>query len=249
MSRSRITIGSLCVLAVLLAGCASQGGVNREKAATANAGVGADYLRKGDNERARRAFTKALSYDARNFTANWGMAVVSQRLEEPDKARRYFKKTLSIQSTAAIYNSYAVFLCGQGETKQGMDYFQRALDSRGPVDHAVVLANAGLCQYRAERPDDAADYFHRALHADAKQVTALTYLAKIAYHAHNFLHARAFIERADAASNLDADQLLLAARTELARHDRSAAASYLQRYNAKRPAAPRSLHQLESSRP
>ncbi|MGN8159197.1 type IV pilus biogenesis/stability protein PilW [Salinisphaera sp. RV14] len=250
MSRRLVALVAPVVLAALLsaAGCATDGGVNRQDAAAANANVGANFLHKGQNDRARQAFQKALQYDADNFTANWGMAVVSERLDEPARAKRYFKKTLSIRPAAEVYNSYAAFLCEQGKTDQGLANFKRALNAGSSGDRADSLANAGLCLYRAKRTKQAAQYFRRALKADPKQATALTHLASIEYHAQNYLSARAFIERADAATKLDAAQLLLAARIELALHDRSAAAAYLKRHNANKPTASRSLSQLESSR-
>ena len=250
MSRRQValSIPLLLVASLLIAGCATDGGVNRKDAADANANVGADYLHKGVNDRAQQAFKKALSYDPDNFTANWGMAVVSERLDQPSRANHYFQKTLSVRPSPKVYNSYAAFLCEQGKTDQGVANFKRALSASNRADRADSLANAGLCLYRAHRRDEAADYFRRALKADPKQATALTHLASIAYHAHNYLSARAFIERADAATKLDADQLLLAARIELALGDRSAAAAYLKRHNANQPTATRSLSQLESSR-
>lgn len=238
----------LLVPVLLAAGCASQGGIDRDNAAAANANVGADYLHKGDNDRARRAFQKALSYDKNNFTANWGMAVVSDRLNQADQARHYFEKTLDIRAAPAIYNSYAAFLCEQGDTDQGVAYFEKALTTDDATDRADTLANAGLCLYRAGRVQEAAQDFHRALELDPKQATALTRLATIAYHAQNYLSARAFIERADAGTQLDPEQLLLAARIELALHDRDAAESYVKRHNADQTTATTSLSQLESSR-
>jgi type IV pilus assembly protein PilF len=254
MKQETIALGGLFVLvSLLLTGCAWMpfhgGGIDKQKAAAANADIGAEYLRKEENKRARGAFDKALGYDSDNFTANWGMAVASERLGAADEARRYFKKTLAIRSEPAIYNSYAAFLCEQGETEQGVAYFKRALKNHNRVDRAASLANAGLCLYRARHTQDAVDYFHRALALNPRQPTALAALAKAAYHNGNYLSARAFIERADEAAKLDADQLLLAARIELAHHDRKAAKAYLQRYNAKQTTVPRSLQQLAGPAP
>ncbi|HET7314677.1 tetratricopeptide repeat protein [Salinisphaera sp.] len=234
--------------ALLIAGCATDGGINREDAAAANANIGADYLHKGQNGRAQQAFEEALGYDENNFTANWGMAVVNERLDQPAAARRYFEKALSIRSAPAVYNSYAAFLCEQGDTDAGVANFKRALETGSAGDRADSLANAGLCLYRAHRVDEAAEDFRQALAANPKQRTALTHLAAIEYHAQNYMSARAFIERADAVTKLDAEQLLLAARIELALNDRAAAAAYLERHNANQPTARRSLSQLESSR-
>lgn len=232
MSRVSIVLGVvLTTVVLLLAGCAGGNSVDPAKAAEANANVGADFLRKGANDRAQQAFMKALGYDSDNFTANWGMAVVSTRLGKPKQARRYFRKTLAIRPEPTIYNSYAAFLCQQGETRQGVQYFQKAMKSKDPVARAASMANAGLCLYRDNQPGKATGYFRSALKIDPKQATALTSLAGIAYREQHYMSARAFIERADAAAKLDPDQLLLASKIETALGDPKAAASYRKRYN------------------
>ena len=83
---------------------------------------------------------------------------------------------------------------------------------------------------------------------DSTQLTALTGMSRLQFEQGDFLRARAFNERADGVAQLDADQLLLAARIELALGDRDAAAAYLERHNAREPSATLSLRQLEQSR-
>lgn len=249
MSRLFVAAIGLLASASMLAGCATNGGINRGNAATANANLGTHYLHKSENQQAQDAFRKALSYNPRNFTANWGMAIVSERLDKPAAARRYFKKALAIHSAPSVQNSYAAFLCEQGDTNAGLKHFERAAHAAKGATQADILANAGLCLYRAHRRKDAAAYFRRSLKVNAKQFTALTRLARIEYDRSHYLSARAFIERADAAGKLNAAQLLLAARIELSLGDRKAAKGYLERYNQNQPSATRSLSQLESSRP
>ncbi|RJS92326.1 hypothetical protein [Salinisphaera sp. Q1T1-3] len=235
--------------ALSLTGCATDAGVDKPQAAAANANVGAEYLRKNDNERAAQAFQRALHYESDDFTANWGMAVVSDRRNAPADARRYFEKALAARQSPAVYNSFAAFLCKHGDTQAGLANFQKALSAPNVTDRADTLANAGLCLARADQTARAADYFEQALAIDARQPTALTQLADIAYHAQDYMKARAYIERADSATTLDAEQLRLAADIESAMNDRAAAESYLKRYhNANQPAASSSPGQREPSR-
>lgn len=231
-----------------LAGCATTGGVDKERAAEANADLGSDYLRKNENTEALSRFKRALGYDSDNVSANWGMAIVQDRLDEPDAARRYYEKAIDLQPSAPIYNSYATFLCKQGEVEPALKYFKRAADDPRYTGAPDALANAGLCLHRAGQPEAAERYYRDALAADGSQVTALTHMARLMYEQSEYLKARAFIERADAATELDAEQLLLGARIELALNDRQAAAGYLERHNASRPEATLSLRQLEQSR-
>ena len=254
MSRSAGLLVALALVAVLvagagLAGCATEPPVDRANAAEATANIGAEHLRRGDNDRARVAFKRALSYDADNFTANWGMAVISDRTNAVQSARRYFEHALAIRDVPAVYNSYAAFLCRHDQPERGVEMFRAALESDNPVDRAATSANAGLCLARANEPERAVDYFRRALELDADQPTALTQMAKIAYHERDYMRARAFIERADSATPLAPDELRLAARIEKALDDPAAAGAYMTRYNEAASTAPRSSSELEQARP
>lgn len=238
----------LLVTLAMLAGCASHRSVDRQQAASANADVGADYLQKDNNGKAWQYFEKALQYDKQNFRANWGMAVASERLGRTKDARRYFEQTLAIRPEPAVYNGYAAFLCEQGDVDQGVAYFQQALKSRNAHDRGASMANAGLCLYRAGRKKEAKKYFHRALQVDRQQPVALMSLAEMAYRAGDDSVAADYVNRTRA-DRVPTDQLLLAAKIELAANDEDAARTYLNRYNVARPMNKHSLKELETMRP
>lgn len=239
----------LLSMLVGLSGCAGgANAVNDERAAEANANLGADFLRKEDNENALSRFRRALDYDRSNTTANWGMAVVSDRLGEPEDARRYYEKTLNLKPSAAVYNSYGAFLCKEGDVDRAVRYFERAANDARYAGRSDAMANAGLCLNRAGQAQNAEQYYRQALALDSSQMTALTGMARLKFEQGDFLRARAFNERADSVAQLDAEQLLLGARIELALGDREAAAAYVERHNAREPSATLSLRQLELSR-
>lgn len=234
--------------AALLAGCATGPTADDERAAAANAGLGADFLRQNNNEQALSRFKRALRYDDDNLTANWGMAVASDRVGEVDDARHYYERTLELAPGGNVFNSYATFLCKQGEVERAVKYFERAANDPRYGGQADALANAGLCLHRAGQAEAAEAYHRKALSKNAGQATALMDMARLMYEQGDYLRARAFNERADAAAEMDADQLLLGARIELALGDRRAAGAYLERHNARKPSATMSLRQLEQSR-
>lgn len=239
----------LLACAIVLAGCAGRDNVvDNSRAAEANASLGADFLRKNDNEQALSRFKRALGYDGNNVSANWGMAIVSDRIGETDDASRYYKKALDLQPGPTIYNSYGVFLCKQGDVDAAIKYFKRAANDPRYSGSADALANAGLCLHRAGQPEVAERYYRDALAANDSQLTALADMARLKYEQGDYLRARAFLERADSVDTLDAEQLLLGARIELALNDRDAAGTYLERHNASDPSASLSLRQLEQSR-
>lgn len=244
-----VVVVLLLVVLAASAGCAgSRNAVDSQRAAEANASLGADFLRKDDNEQALSRFRRALDFDSNNLSANWGMAIVSDRLGETADARRYYEKALDLQPGAPIYNSYAAFLCKQGDVDRAVKYFDRAANDKRYAGRPDALANAGLCLHRAGQPEAAERYHREALAADTAQFTALTDMARLKFEQGDFLRARAFNERADAVDQLDAEQLLLGARIELALGDRDAAGAYVERHNAREPSATLSLRQLEQSR-
>ena len=249
---SRLRWGAVVVLLsvlVALAGCAGgANAVDNQRAAEANANLGADFLRKEDNENALSRFRRALDYDSSNTTANWGMAVVSDRLGEVEDARRYYEKTINLQPSAAIYNSYAAFLCKEGDVDRAVRYFERAANDERYPGRSDAMANGGLCLHRAGQAQSAEEHYRQALAMDSSQLTALAGMARLKFEQGDFLRARAFNQRADSVAQLNADQLLLGARIELALGDRDAAAAYVERHNAREPSATLSLRQLEQSR-
>lgn len=241
-------VASLALL-LGLTGCAMmpQDPVDNQAAAQANARLGLDFLGKGQYEQAIDRLQRALKYDSDNVTATWGMALVYQNTNQPDRARSYYDRILDGHNRPAILNSYAVFLCQQGQTDEAIDYFKRAANDRRNASPAVALANAGLCLERSGKKETARDYYRKALTINKNQPTALTQMAQIQYAQGQYLSARAFIERADATVNLNPKLLLLAARVELALGDRDAARLYLRRHNKSKPSAAMTLQQLERS--
>lgn len=237
---------ALLSMSLLVAGCVSmqQDTIDKQAAAQANAKLGLDLLGKGQYEAAIERLQRALKYNDDSVLANWGMALVYQRLDQPDKARAYYQEVIDGRSRPAIVNSYAVFLCQQGEMARAVDYFKRAADDHRNDQPAAALANAGLCLAQSGQHEAARKYYRKALSIDKNQPTALTQMAQIQYQQGQFLSARAFIERADAVVDLSPKLLLLAARIELQLDERHAARQYLHRHNQRRPSAALTFQQL-----
>lgn len=237
---------SLALAITLSAGCATspQHQANADKVADANANVGIDYVHKGQYDLAVTSLRKALRFNPDHINANWALGISYDRLQEPQQADKYYRHAIELQPRSDIVNSYAVFLCQEGDTDKAVKYFKRALadpDYRRPSN---ALANAGLCLMRAKRPKDAEGYLRKALGHNPNQATALEQMAQLNYDRTQYLTARGFLQRLDAAGKMDDGSLLLAARTELALNERTVASSYLRRYNAHHPGAELALSQL-----
>lgn len=235
----------LCLLVLTACASSPQQKLNNADAANANANLGIDYMRKGNNELALSKLKRALEYNPDHVNANWALGIVYQRLNEPDKAETYFQRAIDRQPRPEILNSYGVFLCEQGETEEAVDKFQRSADNPRYATPANALANAGLCLERAGKTAKAETYYRRALKANPEHAPTLRQLAQLSYKQGDYLRARGFLQRLEDVETLSGDMLLLGARIELAQGNRQGAALYLRRYNTDHPGAPRTLDQLE----
>lgn len=238
-------------LALLLAGCAGGPGadVDSQEVAEANADLGIEYLRNGDEPRAIRTLEKALRHDSGHVDAHWALAIAYARQDQPDAADRHYRRALDQKPRPEIRNSYGVFLCQQGRAREAVEHFQRVADDPKYPGPADALANAGQCLARAGEDEDAERYFRRALERNPQHRPTLAALARRNLEAGESLRARGFFQRLEATESpetpLDDEWLLLGARIEAARGDREAATAYLERYNERNPDDRRTLDQLE----
>lgn len=247
MNKRTIAFYALVLQLLILTGCATDGDWRDHSGVNEQVDLGSGLLHKSQNEQARRIFSQALRHDPGNARAHWGLAIAYERLGRIEQADQHFRRALALGANAQIHNGYAVFLCDQGRSQAALKHFEQALDSPS-LDQGQVLTNAGLCFFQNHQPDRAEHFFRQALQKEPQQTLALTHLARLTFQGQRHLSARAFIQRAEEAMDLDADLLLLAARTELALGDRQRAHDYLERYNQARPMATRTLNQLDSLR-
>src|SRR5690606_30779618 len=99
-------------------------------------------------------------------------------------------------SNPAAANSYAVFLCRQGNWRQAEPYFRRAVENPRYPTPAAALTNAGVCARDAGNDLEAAEqYFRAALSRNPSFPDALYNMMDLSYRAENYLQARAFLQR------------------------------------------------------
>ena len=117
----------VCGLSVFLSACATDSGLDKDKAERAadiNARLGVGYMRQGKYEIAKEKLEKALRQDPDNGDIYHYMAELYRRVDEPELAEEYFQKAISYnENDSALMNNYAVFLCGQKKYKEADKYF------------------------------------------------------------------------------------------------------------------------------
>ncbi|SFD23680.1 type IV pilus assembly protein PilF [Thiohalospira halophila DSM 15071] len=231
MRRKLRALSAVILLAALLAGCASApSGSAREdaEAADANARLGLAYLEQGDYQRARTKLQRALKFAPEHADAHHYLAELYRRLEEPERAREHYAAALEATPEApALNNNVGVFRCEQGEVDGAVAAFETAAADPVYERRAHALGNAGECLKEAQRLEEAAAYYRRALAVDGAPRRFLRELAGIQYQREAYLSARGFLERyIDAVDEPAMAALELGARIERALGNPAGARAY-----------------------
>ena len=97
------------------------------------------------------------------------------------------------------------------------------------------MANAGSCAMKNNMLTDADTYLRSALNYDSTFPDALFSMAKLNQIQQNYLQARAFLQRYEAATAQTAESLFLGYEIEMSLHDEKTARQYLSLLNSKFP--------------
>ncbi|MBR9814592.1 type IV pilus biogenesis/stability protein PilW [bacterium] len=208
-------------------GWTGQGKADPDEAARVNSALGNRYMRDGQLELAREKLETAVKFDPGLADARANLAFVYQRLGLAEQSRREYRKAVSLAPNNPNYrNAYGVFLCAQGDGEAAQQQFDAALEVPGYRLREVTLTNSGICHRKLNDLAAAEQAFRGALRSNNNYPDALAQLALLAYDRGDYLTARAFVQRYDAAAPLSPGVLWVAVRTERALGDRDAAADY-----------------------
>lgn len=231
------------VAALLLAGCASKGvqpevaPVDLEGAARINAQLGMDYLRQGNLASAEEKLLRAITQDAKQADAHVGLAILYSRREQIELAEKNFRRALSLSpNNPDALNNFGTFLCAQKRGSDGEKYLVQAAQTTGFRSADLAWTNAAIC-VTDSKPAKAEEYLREALKLNPASPDALAQFALISYRKSDFLRARAFLQRYEAAAPASAQTLWLRARTEAALGDTETAARYQQQLKNQFPEA------------
>lgn len=158
---------------VLLSACASVSNTINDKdlpkASKANAGLGINYLRRGELDLAKSKLTKALAQDDNNASAHAGFAQLQSRVGNAKLADVHYKKATELEPQVAEHNNiYGVFLCEQGDIAKAVKQFEVAATNPYYKTPEYAMDNAGVCLMDNNQFEEANAYFHRALRRNNK---------------------------------------------------------------------------------
>ena len=219
----------LLVILTLSAGCATTGKQDKvsTRAAETNTQLGIQYMRDGKLDVALRKFQKALAQDPDLPGAHDGIAVLYTRTGENKLAEKHYKRSLRLDAkNSRAHNNYGQFLCAQERYDEAEKEFETAAKNPYYTVPALPLSNAGMCARRIPDEARAEKYFRKALEHDAEFGPALLQMADISYSKNNYLSARAYLQRYQAAAKHNPESLWLGVRTEYALGDNQAWGKY-----------------------
>jgi type IV pilus assembly protein PilF len=222
--------------ALLLSACASSLNAQRsaEKkaaqnrdAAAYNVQLGIAYMNQGDLARAKEKLDRAVGQDPDNADVRSARAMLFQRMGESAKADAEFRTALRLApQDPKVVNNYAVYLCQNGRTDEGVKRFLEAAHNARYRTPQAAYTNAGVCLRAAKRDDEARVDFDAAIQLRPNYAEAVLQLATLDFDHGQLAAARARIDGYISTYSATPDLLLLGVRVARAQGDVLAAQRY-----------------------
>ena len=218
-------------LTLLLAACATTERPSKaHDAAAYNVQLGIAYLHQGDVALAKDKLDRALAEDPGSADVHSARAMLFERMHNPATADAEFRTSLRLAPhDPQVVNNYAVYLCQNGRTNEGVRRFEEAAHNALYRTPEAAYTNAGVCLRAAKRDDEARADFGRALRIRPNFAEAVYQLTELQFQHGELAPARAGIEAFIGSYEATADLLLLGVRVARAQGDKVGAQHYARR--------------------
>jgi type IV pilus assembly protein PilF len=233
---STIQSAAAAALAALVLGACASGGSqplhmsNQREAAADNVQLGVQYLNQGDLSVAKMKLDRALAEDPGNPNVHSARAMLFERMHDSAKADEEFRTALRLAPhDPEVVNNYAVYLCQNGRTDEGVKRFLEAAHNALYRTPQAAYTNAGVCLRAAKRDDEARAQFNSALQLRPNFAEAAYQLANLDFDHGQLTAARARIDGYMGSYDATPDLLLLGVHVARAQKDAVAAQKYARR--------------------
>ncbi|HEY0768689.1 MAG TPA: type IV pilus biogenesis/stability protein PilW [Steroidobacteraceae bacterium] len=219
-------------LTLLLAACGTtpQHPSKIHDAAAYNVQLGIAYLKQGDVALAKDKLDRALAEDPNNADVHAARAMLFERMGNAGNADAEFRTALRLAPhDPDVTNNYAVYLCQNGRTDEGVRRFEEAAHNALYRTPEAAYTNAGVCLRAAKRDDEARANFGRALQMRPNFAEAAFQLTELQFQHGELAPARAGIDAFIGSFDATADLLLLGVRVARAQGDKIGAQRYARR--------------------
>ncbi len=165
-------------------------------AAYYNTQLGLAYLNKDNLIRAKKKLLMAQRYNPKSPDVNTALAYYYQRTGDLSDAKHFYQLALKYAANAGReLNNYGVFLCKEGEYKEAMSYFNRAIQDRQYLNTGSAYENAGLCSLVSKNEHDAIPLFKAALAHDSSRDESLYQLVLLLNKTNHAEDARNYLKK------------------------------------------------------
>jgi type IV pilus assembly protein PilF len=216
--------------AAVLAGCitsSSDGGKPlkqddpKEAAAKYNIQLGTAYLQQGNYPLAKEKLERSLKQNPKDADVHTSLGLLYDRVGDPKLADKHFREALRLAPDKPdISNNYAIYLCKNGRTEEGVERFMAVAGSKYYRTPEVALTNAGVCLRAAKRLDEAQEKFNGAIKARPNYSEATVQLASLYLERERLPDARRVVDTYISAFKPDSDVLLMGVTVARAAKDR-----------------------------
>jgi type IV pilus assembly protein PilF len=241
------------VLSVLLAACVSNAPESsrnpeqmEKEAADYNLQLGIGYLRQGEYQLALEKLKKSAEQDPTVPETHMALGYLYEQINEPKDAESHLRRAARLApDDPEVQNTFGVFLCKQGSAKEALKSFDKAALAPLYRTPEAAYTNAGVCARTSGMPDEADEYFRKALAKNANYDEALLQLASLNFERANYFPARAFTERFLQNHKATPEALLLGVNIERAMGNTEAAGVYAARLAREFPGSAEARQVLE----
>jgi type IV pilus assembly protein PilF len=220
---------SALFLSVLLAACGSipHPQSANEEAAGYNMQLGLGYMQEGNLQLAKDKLERAQSEAPHDPKVHSAEGLLYERLGDPKRADEEYRTALRYApKDADVANNYAVFLCKQNRTEEGVKFFIDAAQNPFYRTPEAAYTNAGVCLRAAHRDDEAKQSLQKALSIKPNFGEAAYQLTDLEFERGHLIEARAALAHYTDSYDATPDLLLLGVRIARAQGDRVAAEHY-----------------------
>jgi len=253
----RASLGAVAaVAALILTACVTHSSTplrmsNQKEAAADNTQLGIQYMNQGNLSLAKTKLDRAVEEDPSNANVHSARAMLFERMNQLGKADEEFRTALRLApQDPDVVNNYAVYLCQNGRTDEGVKRFLEAAHNPLYRTPQAAYTNAGVCLRAAKRDDEARVDFDAAIQVRPNDAEAAFQLATLDFDHGQLSAARTRIDGYVGTYVETPDLLLLGVRVARAQRDLVAAQRYARRLQLDFPGSDqaRALAELDKNR-
>ena len=232
------------VLAVgAFAGCVSSGNDGKasdgRNAAAFNLQLGVTYLQQGNLAVAMEKLERAAKQNPDSPAVHSAMGLLYERLGDQKRADEEHRRALArAPGDPEILNNYAVYLCRNGRSAEGVQRFEQAASNPLYRTPWAAYTNAGVCLRAAARDAEAEERFLRALRVRPGYAEAVLQLADLEFATQRAAAALKRVLDHLTVTGATPELLLLGWRAADAQQERGVALGLAQRLRTEFPDSP-----------